>query len=187
MLCKRYFAQNCESVTNLISRERISKIATTDGHIMATFGNFHYLDFILNWVEHVNALGIDAYIVGAMDNELLKELHLNNVNAFSMQSNLTTSDFGWGSDTFHKMGRDKVDIMHAFVSMGFNIILSDVDTVWMRNPLEYFEIYQEADILVSSDCLATTSKQEELEIDDRSVQCMISIVHPRISCFYTKW
>lgn len=135
---------------------------------MATFGNFHYLDFILNWVEHVKELGIDAYVVGAMDNDLLKELHLHNINAYSMHSNLTTDDFGWGSQNFHKMGRDKVDIMHAFVSMGFNVILSDVDTVWMRNPLEYFKMYEDADLLSSSDWLVATTEQEGLEVDARS-------------------
>ena len=37
-------------------------------------------------------------------------------------------------------------------------MVSDVDTVWMRDPLEYVERYPDADILASSDHLSTTVK-----------------------------
>jgi hypothetical protein len=39
---------------------------------MVTWANFHYLDFVLNWVEHVHALGIRTYLVGAMDDRILQ-------------------------------------------------------------------------------------------------------------------
>lgn len=42
-------------------------------------------------------------------------------------------------------------------------MVSDVDTVWMRDPLEYVERYPEADILTSSDHLSTTVKDDGLE------------------------
>lgn len=37
--------------------------------------------------------------------------------------------------------------------MGFTILVSDVDTVWMQNPLPYMANYMEADVLTSSDHL----------------------------------
>lgn len=40
-----------------------------------------------------------------MDDDILKELVHRGVNTFSMRSGLSTSDFGWGSPTFHKMVR----------------------------------------------------------------------------------
>ena len=43
--------------------------------------------------------------VGAMDDKLLEKLASTGVNTFSMNSGLTTEDFGWGSKTFHKMVR----------------------------------------------------------------------------------
>ena len=43
--------------------------------------------------------------VGAMDDKLLEKLALAGVNTFSMNSGLTTEDFGWGSKNFHKMVR----------------------------------------------------------------------------------
>lgn len=51
----------------------------------------------------------------------------------------------------------------ACAPQGFDIMVSDVDTVWMRDPLEYVERYPEADILTSSDHLSTTVKDDGLE------------------------
>ncbi len=41
------------------------------GPVMVTWANFHYLDFVLNWLAHVNALGIKP-LVGAMDDKILQ-------------------------------------------------------------------------------------------------------------------
>jgi hypothetical protein len=38
-----------------------------------------------------------------MDDKLLEALAADGVGTFSMDSGLTTGDFGWGSQTFHKM------------------------------------------------------------------------------------
>ena len=59
------------------------------------------------------------------------------VPTFSMSSGLTLEDFGWGTPTFHKMGREKINLIYAFTKMGFDVLISDVDTVWLRNPLPY--------------------------------------------------
>lgn len=42
------------------------------GPVMVTWANFHYLDFVLNWVEHVKTCGIKAFLVGAMDDRILQ-------------------------------------------------------------------------------------------------------------------
>lgn len=42
------------------------------GPVLVTWANLHYLDFVLNWVAHVRALGIRAYLVGAMDDGILQ-------------------------------------------------------------------------------------------------------------------
>ena len=47
--------------------------------------------------------------------------------------------------------------MLTFTEMGFDVVLSDVDTVWLQDPLPYLARYPEADILVSSDSLVSSS------------------------------
>jgi hypothetical protein len=48
-----------------------------------------------------------------MDDKLLELLIEFRVPAFSMDSGLSTEDFGWGSPTFHKMGREKISLIQV--------------------------------------------------------------------------
>lgn len=50
-------------------------------------------------------------------------------------------------------GREKIGLVRAFTSMGFDVLVSDVDTVWLRNPIPYMAAYPDAQILVASDSL----------------------------------
>lgn len=50
-------------------------------------------------------------------------------------------------------GREKIGLVLAFTDMGFDVVVSDVDTVWLQDPLPFLAQYPEADILVSSDSL----------------------------------
>lgn len=139
--------------------------------VVVTWANYHYRDFVMNWVEHLAAAGCNAYIVGkrhrtstfaafsrlltrllwpalgtagAMDEKLLNFLLDKGVPAFNMSSGLTLADFGWGTPTFHKMGREKINLIYTFTKLGFDVLLSDVDTVWLRNPVPYMQQVQSA-------------------------------------------
>jgi hypothetical protein len=57
---------------------------------------------------------------------------------------------------FHSMGREKINLINVFATMGFHLLLSDVDTVWQRDPLPYFDRFPAADILSSSDVTQPT-------------------------------
>jgi hypothetical protein len=85
-------------------REMVEHVAV-DNTVMVTWANLHYLDFVLNWVDHVRAVDVHSYLVGAMDDDILKELVGRGINSFAMGSGLSLGDFGWGSATFHKMVR----------------------------------------------------------------------------------
>lgn len=52
-------------------RELVRRVAP-QGPVLVTWANLHYLDFVLNWVAHVRALGVGAYLVGAMDDAILQ-------------------------------------------------------------------------------------------------------------------
>lgn len=100
--------------------------------IMVTWANNHYHDFVRNWVLNVRKCGVSNFMVGSMDNELLEKLIEDEVPTFAMQSGMTTQDFGWGTANFHLMGRKKIELIYLFTEMGFDILVSDVDTVWMQ-------------------------------------------------------
>jgi hypothetical protein len=129
---------------NKMSIPRLSKQLahryTRNNVIIVTWANLHFSDFVLNWVAHVQRHGITNFLVGAMDEETAEFLYQSGLteNIFAMyvdnatDTGLTTADFGWGSATFHKMGRQKVDLAATFTSFGLDLCLCDVDTVWIN-------------------------------------------------------
>ena len=172
--------------------ESVAKLrdASEPGPVVVTWANYHYLDFVLNWVHHIKLTGCKSYLVGAMDNELLEILASKNIPVFAMSSGLTLDDFGWGSSTFHKMGREKISLLQTFTSWGIDVIISDVDTVWLRDPVPYMEKYPEADILVSSDHLAATTQDEGLEKYPEAGSAAnigVMMFRPNTSSFVDAW
>ncbi|CAL1373844.1 unnamed protein product [Linum trigynum] len=135
-----------------------------DNVVVVTFGNYAFMDFILTWVKHLTDLGVSNLLVGAMDTKLLEALYWRGVPVFDMGSHMSTVDVGWGSPTFHKMGREKVILIDSILPFGFELLMCDTDMVWLKNPLPYLARYPEADVLTSSDQVVPTVTDDRLEI-----------------------
>ncbi|KXZ45924.1 hypothetical protein GPECTOR_49g508 [Gonium pectorale] len=171
------------------TREMVQRIAQ-NGYLMVTWANYHYFDFVKTWVTHVKRVGVTGYIVGAMDDHLLREMIKLDYNCFSMKSGLTLGDFGWGSATFAKMGREKIRLISIFLNLDVNVVIADVDVLWLRNPLPYFERYPEADILTSSDNMWATVEDESLERWPEAASAAnigIMMFRKKSLDFVTKW
>ncbi|OWM65053.1 hypothetical protein CDL15_Pgr028771 [Punica granatum] len=146
-----------------LTKELVQERAV-DNVIIVTFGNFAFMDFILTWVKHLTDLGVYNLLVGAMDTKLLEALYWKGVPAFDMESHMSTVDVGWGSPTFHKMGREKVLLIDAILPFGVELLMCDTDMVWLKNPLPYLARYPEADMLTSSDQVVPTVIDDSLDI-----------------------
>ncbi|KAI5351007.1 hypothetical protein L3X38_003898 [Prunus dulcis] len=90
-----------------LSKELVQE-RVKDNVIIVTFGNYAFMDFILTWVKHLTDLGLSNLLIGAMDTKLL------GVPVFDMGSHMSTIDVGWGSPTFHKMGRESIGHSSCF-------------------------------------------------------------------------
>lgn len=135
-----------------------------DNVVVVTFGNYAFMDFILTWVKHLTDIGVDNLIVGAMDTKLLEALYWKGVPVFDMGSHMSTIDVGWGSPTFHKMGREKVMLIDAVLPFGYELLMCDTDMVWLKNPLPYLARFAEADVLTSTDQVIPTVSDDRLDI-----------------------
>eukprot|EP00955_Chlamydomonas_euryale_P108673 365865-Chlamydomonas_euryale.AAC.16 len=61
-------------------------------------------------------------------------------------------------------GRAKIQLIGLFLALDINLVITDIDTAWMRNPLPFFDRYPTADCLTSTDQLTPTVNDESLEI-----------------------
>ncbi|KAF3454207.1 hypothetical protein FNV43_RR04654 [Rhamnella rubrinervis] len=135
-----------------------------DNVIIVTFGNYAFMDFILTWVKHLTDLELSNLLIGAMDTKLLEALYWKGIPVFDMGSHMSTIDVGWGSPTFHKMGREKVILIDSILPYGFELLMCDTDMVWLKNPLPYLARYPKADVLTSSDQVVPTVVDDRLDI-----------------------
>jgi arabinosyltransferase len=105
---------------------------------------------------------VSNFLIGAMDwrsATRLRELEASYFIMFdqdALDSGLGQDDFGWGSGKFHKMGRQKINLLQTFLSFELDIVLCDTDTVWIHDPTDYFNSFPAADVLASSDHMAPT-------------------------------
>ncbi|KAI4995877.1 hypothetical protein ZWY2020_037965 [Hordeum vulgare] len=84
-----------------------------------------------------------------------------------MGSRMVTEDVGWGSPTFHKMGREKVLLINELLPFGYELLMCDTDMVWLKNPLPYLARYPSADLLTSSDQVVPTVTDDSLRTGGR--------------------
>ncbi|KAH0886846.1 hypothetical protein HID58_062942 [Brassica napus] len=129
-----------------------------DNVIIVTFGNYAFMDFILTWVKHLTDLDLSNILVGAMDTKLLEALYWKGVPVFDMGSHMSTVDVGWGSPTFHKMGREKVILIDSVLPFGYELLMCDTDVVWLKNPLPYLARYPDADLVTVHSSFSWTLK-----------------------------
>ncbi|KAI5327121.1 hypothetical protein L3X38_026517 [Prunus dulcis] len=146
-----------------LSKELVQE-RVKDNVIIVTFGNYAFMDFILTWVKHLTDLGLSNLLIGAMDTKLLEALYWKGVPVFDMGSHMSTIDVGWGSPTFHKMGREKVILIDSILPYGYELLMCDTDMVWLKDLLPYLARYPEADVLTSSDQVVPTVTDDRLDI-----------------------
>lgn len=101
-----------------------------------------FLPFLNSRVKKQNeTITLDLFstlLIGAMDTKLLEALYWKGVPVFDMGSHMSTADVGWGSPTFHKMGREKVILIDAILPYGVELLMCDTDMVWLKVLLHDF-------------------------------------------------
>ena len=137
--------------------------------ILVTFVNAKRADYAYTWASHVQRLNLTNYLVGAMDTTALGLLNGRGIPAFDMESGLTTADFGWGTKNFRQLGLRKTELIVALLRAGADPILTDADALITRDPTPFVApLLPEADILVTSDHLMSTTTDDGLELPEHA-------------------
>ncbi|XP_051133325.1 arabinosyltransferase RRA2-like [Andrographis paniculata] len=110
-------------------------------------------DYIFNalriWLSSVQRLGIGNYLIFALDDNIVR---------FCQNSNLPVYRPAPGDDNFqtlaisensHIVSGLKFRVLREFLLMGYGVVLSDVDIVFLQNPLNY--LHRDSDIEVMTD------------------------------------
>ena len=63
------------------------------------------------------------------------------------------------------MGRVKISLIKDFLLLGISVVISDIDTAWIQNPLPYFNRFPQAHILTSTGKCKSKSPRVSVDLE----------------------
>lgn len=125
----------------LTMRSVIEKVIINNTIILSAL-NYGYRGIMMNWVCNMRHLGISNFVIAALDADLYKfaytrslPTYLENTIFDGLNSSLIT-DATYGSDSFKQLTKMKSRVVVRLLKEGYNVIWSDCDIIYFRNPLQ---------------------------------------------------
>lgn len=99
--------------------------------IIITFVNESYSNILLNWVAALKKIDITKYLVISLDENIYKICEKNNIKTCLI-------DFNIKLNGLNKLWVFRMGIFELILSYGYSFIHSDVDAIWLKNPINDF-------------------------------------------------
>jgi beta-arabinofuranosyltransferase len=107
--------------------------------LVVTALTFSYRTLLMNWVCNLRELGISNFVIAALDVELYKYGFVRGLPTYYESSVFEKtpilSDAPYGTNSFKQITKAKSKVVLRFMKMGYNVLWSDCDIVFFRNPL----------------------------------------------------
>jgi len=94
---------------------------------IVVFANYNYLPVLTNWLVAMNTINVENIMIVSLDKELhnyLKEQHVTSL--------LRPCELDLGKLWIHR-----VKVLLELMEKGYDIIHSDADAVWLKDPIAY--------------------------------------------------
>ena len=108
--------------------------------IVVLVTNYAYADFVVNWLcTSGNVLSLKAVVI-AEDPELhefLSAAGVPSIDGRLFNISASSKDFEYASKGFEVVSNMKTRAVQAVLSMGFNVLFTDADIVFKRDPFLY--------------------------------------------------
>ncbi|GER37589.1 nucleotide-diphospho-sugar transferase family protein [Striga asiatica] len=98
------------------------------------------------WFTSIKKSNISNYLVAALDSETLDFCISNGVPAYQPNPTLKIIN----SSSSHKVSGLKFRVLREFLQMGYSVLLSDIDIVFLQNPFGR-HLYRDCDVEAMSD------------------------------------
>lgn len=121
--------------------------------------NYAYRHLALNFICNLRRLHLSNYLVLAMDSSVYQFLRTNGANVFHHVVNtspgrrlLSQPDDPnlFGTASFLETSRRKSMLVQTVLQLGYSVVFSDVDVVWLKNPIPIL-IQHSEDFVLQSD------------------------------------
>ena len=110
--------------------------------VILTALNFGYRNIMMNWVCNMRQLAITNFVIAAFDEQLYKWAFTRSLpiyfetTIFEGMNKSSLAHAAYGSDDFKALTKMKSRVVLRLLKKGVNVIWTDCDIVYFRNPLQ---------------------------------------------------
>ncbi|VFQ87692.1 unnamed protein product [Cuscuta campestris] len=121
--------------------------------VLAVVG-YNYKDMLMSWACRMRHLKVSNFLVCALDNEVYDFSILQGLPVFkysSTETKISYDDCHFGTECFKRVTKMKSRMVLKILKMGYNVLMSDVDIYWFKNPLPFLSSFGPAVLVAQSD------------------------------------
>ncbi|XP_038678704.1 arabinosyltransferase RRA3-like [Tripterygium wilfordii] len=125
---------------------RLAKIlekVSVQREVIVIVANSNVKDTLEVSFNSIKTAGIPNYLVVALDEEIVKFCQENNVTVYKRDPDEGFDSIG-RSNSGSAVSGLKFRILREFLQMGYSVLLSDVDIVYLQNPFDH--LYRDSDV-----------------------------------------
>ncbi|MES0489104.1 MAG: putative nucleotide-diphospho-sugar transferase [Leptospirales bacterium] len=119
--------------------KKIAGAVEKNNTVILVFGNLAYSDIVYNWVAAAKRIGVNNYIIIALDNQFYQQLQKNKITSILYKVDLNRKNI-WV---------ERTKVLIKFLESGYDIIHSDADAVWLKDPCPDFFYSSNKDFIFS--------------------------------------
>ncbi|KAL3819278.1 hypothetical protein ACJIZ3_005183 [Penstemon smallii] len=137
----------------------LSILADQNKTIVLSIAGYSYKDMLMSWVCRLRHLQVSNFLVCALDDEIYNFAILQGlpvIKCLYSPTNISFDNCHFGTECFQRVTKVKSRMVLQILKLGFNVLLSDVDVYWFKNPLPYLSSFGPAVLVVQSDEYNTT-------------------------------
>lgn len=119
-----------------------------DKEVIVALANSNVKSMLEVWFTSIKKVGIPNYLVVALDDAIVEFCKENEVPVYKRDPDENV-DFIGKSGGNHAVSGLKFRILREFLQLGYSVLLSDVDIVYLQNPFDH--LYRDSDVESMSD------------------------------------
>ncbi|XP_074309897.1 beta-arabinofuranosyltransferase RAY1 [Silene latifolia] len=129
-------------------------VADKNNTIVLAIAGYSYKDMLMSWVCRLRHLMVQNFLVFALDDETYQYAILQGLPVVKdslAPRNISFNDCHFGTKCFQNVTKSKSRLVTRILEMGYNVLLSDVDVYWFKNPLPLLQTFGPAVLVAQSD------------------------------------
>jgi hypothetical protein len=123
--------------------ELLPLVASPGGTVTLVVVANNYREMLMSFVCRLKSLGVRNIIVGALDREMYQYASEQGLPVFQdvFEGSISPDECHFGTQCFRDVTKLKSRTVVKVLKLGYNVLMSDVDVIWFRDPTPIMMAY----------------------------------------------